>query len=99
MGKLTREALKGIVREVMKEEEDYQKVFRKVMAKYGINSPDELQSDDEKKKFFTTVDTIYKAKTEALVGGQKELDVDGDGKIGGDDLAKLRASKNESKKK
>ena len=95
MGQLTREALKGIVREVMKEEENYQKVFRKVMAKYGINSPDELQSDDEKKKFFTTVDTIYKAKSEGLVGGQKKLDVDGDGKIDGGDLAALRKQKND----
>lgn len=97
MGQLTREALKNIVREVMKEETAYQKVFRKVMAKYGINSPEELQSDEEKKKFFTTVDTIYKAKNEDLVGGQKKLDLDKDGDISADDLAALRAKKNESK--
>lgn len=98
MAKLTREALKGIVREVMKEEEDYQKVFNKVMARYGVNSPDEFKSDEEKKKFFTTVDTIYKAKTEGLTGDQHKLDVDGDGEIEGSDLAKLR-NKNEGKKK
>lgn len=98
MGQLTREALKNIVREVMQEENEYQKVFKKVMAKYGVNSPDELKSDEEKKKFFTTVDTIYKAKSEGLVGNQHKLDVDGDGDISGDDLAKLRA-KNEGKKK
>ena len=98
MAKLTREALKGIVKEVMKEEEDYQKVFNKVMAKYGINSPADLQSDEEKKKFFTTVDTIYKAKTEGLTGNQHKLDTDGDGEIEGSDLAALR-NKNEGKKK
>lgn len=98
MAKLTREALKGIVKGVMKEEEDYQKVFKKVMDKYGISSPADLQSDEEKKKFFTTVDTVYKAKVEGLVGNQHKLDVDGDGDISGDDLAKLRA-KNEGKKK
>lgn len=98
MAKLTREALKGIVKGVMKEEEDYQKVFKKVMDKYGISSPADLKSDEEKKKFFTTVDTVYKAKVEGLVGNQHKLDVDGDGDISGDDLAKLRA-KNEGKKK
>lgn len=98
MAKLTREALKGIVKDVMKEEEDYQKVFKKVMDKYGISSPADLKSDEEKKKFFTTVDTVYKAKVEGLVGNQHKLDVDGDGDISGDDLAKLRA-KNEGKKK
>jgi len=40
-----------------------------------------------------------KIKEAELSGGQKKLDIDKDGDIGGDDLAKLRASKNESKKK
>lgn len=38
------------------------------------------------------------AKMEALVGGQKKLDVDGDGKIEAEDLAKLRASKKADEK-
>ena len=51
---LTREGLKNIVREVMKEEEEYQKVFHKLLNKFGVNSPADL-SDEQKKKFFTAV--------------------------------------------
>jgi hypothetical protein len=39
-----------------------------------------------------------KIKEAELKGGQKKLDVDGDGEIEGSDLAKLR-NKNEGKKK
>jgi hypothetical protein len=60
-------------------------------------------SDMEKKHFFNAVDKAYKAKSEGkltglpeeLTGGQKKLDIDGDGEIEGSDLAKLRAKKNE----
>jgi hypothetical protein len=34
------------------------------MKKFGISSPDELGSDEKKKKFFNYVDTNYKAKAE-----------------------------------
>ena len=62
-------------------------------------------SDEQKEKFFTLVKGIQtelaermKIKEAELSGGQHKLDIDKDGDIGGDDLAKLR-SKNESKKR
>ena len=101
---LTREGLKNIVREVMKEEEEYQKVFHKLLSKFGVNSPADL-SDEQKKKFFTAVKGVQtelaeraKIKEAELTGGQKKLDVDGDGEIEGSDLAKLRAQNEEKKK-
>ena len=101
---LSKEHFKNIVREVMKEEEEYQKIFHKMLGKFGVKSPADL-SDEQKKKFFTMVKGIQtelkeraKIKEAELKGGQKKLDVDGDGEIEGSDLAKLR-SKNESKKK
>lgn len=101
---LTRENLKNIVREVMKEEEEYQKIFHKMMDKFGVNSPAEL-SDEQKKKFFNLVKGVQtelkeraKIKEAELSAGQKKLDVDGDGDIEGSDLAALRAKKNENKK-
>lgn len=101
---LTRENLKNIVREVMKEEGEYQKVFHKLLNKFGVNSPAEL-SDEQKKKFFnlakgvqTELKERQKMKEAELKGGQHKLDVDGDGEIEGSDLAALRAKKNENKK-
>ena len=46
------------------EEGDYEAFFQKAMKKFGISSPDELGSDEEKKKFFNYVDKNYKAKAE-----------------------------------
>ena len=101
---LSREHFKSIVREVMKEESEYQRIFQKMLSKFGVNSPADL-SDEQKKKFFTLVKGIQtelkermKIKEAELSGGQHKLDIDKDGDIGGDDLAKLR-SKNESKKR
>jgi hypothetical protein len=96
--------LKELVRQVVKEEQDYQQLFKHMLDKSGkdINS----MSDEEKKKFFNAVDTAYKAKSEGklrgynenLPGNQEKLDTDKDGEIEGSDLAALR-SKNESVKK
>jgi alpha-tubulin suppressor-like RCC1 family protein len=101
---LSREHFKNIVREVMKEESEYQRIFQKMLSKFGVNSPADL-NDEQKKKFFTLVKGIQtelkermKIKEAELSGGQHKLDIDKDGDIGGDDLAKLR-SKNESKKR
>ena len=89
--------LREFVKQVVREEQDYQQLFKHMLDKTGkdINS----MSDDEKKKFFNAVDTAYKAKSEGrlsgyneaeLTAGQKKIDVDGDGEIEGSDLAKLR---------
>ena len=93
---ITKERLKELVKEVMVEEADYQAFFKKALEKAGKGIND--MNDEEKKAFFNKIDTAWNGrgeKTEALVGGQKELDVDKDGDIEGDDLADLRASKNE----
>ena len=45
-------------------EGDYEEFFQKAMKKFGISSPDELKSDEAKKKFFNYVDKNYKAKAE-----------------------------------
>ena len=92
--------LKELVRQVVKEENDYQQLFKTMLDKYGKSITD--MSDDEKKKFFNAVDTAYKAKSEGrlrgyneaeLTAGQKKIDVDGDGEIEGSDLAALRNKK------
>jgi uncharacterized membrane-anchored protein YhcB (DUF1043 family) len=97
--------LKELVKQVVKEEHDYQQLFKHMLDKTGKSITD--MSDEDKKKFFNAVDTAYKAKSEGrltgyneaeLTAGQKKLDVDGDGEIEGSDLAALRA-KNESVKK
>ena len=89
--------LKELVRQVVKEENDYQQLFKTMLDKYGKSITD--MSDDEKKKFFNAVDTAYKAKSEGrlrgynenLPGNQEKLDTDKDGEIEASDLAKLRA--------
>jgi hypothetical protein len=94
---ISRERLKELVKEVMVEEAEYQAFFKKALEKAGKGIND--MNDDEKKAFFNKVDTAWNGKgekTEALKGDQHKLDVDGDGDIEGDDLADLRASKNEA---
>ena len=95
---ITKSRLKELVKEVMVEENEYQAFFAKALEKSGKSIPS--MSDDEKKAFFNKIDSAWNGKgdkNEALVGGQKELDADKDGDIEGDDLADLRASKNEAK--
>jgi hypothetical protein len=97
--------LKELVRQVVKEENDYQQLFKHMLDKTGkdINS----MGDEEKKKFFNAVDTAYKAKSEGklrgynenLPGNQEKLDTDKDGEIEGSDLAALRAKNEVVKKK
>ncbi len=92
--KISRARLKEIVKEVMVEETEYQQFFQKALDKAGKSIPD--MSEEEKKAFFDKIDSAWNGKgekNEELVGGQKELDVDGDGDIGSDDLADLRAGK------
>ena len=94
---ITRERLKELVKEVMTEESEYQAFFTKALEKAGKGIND--MSDEEKKAFFDKIDSAWNGKgekNEALVGGQKKLDVDKDGDIEADDLADLRAGKNES---
>ena len=89
-----------LIKNVVREEQDYQQLFKHMLDKSGKSIPD--MSDDDKKKFFNAVDTAYKAKSEGklrgyneaeLTAGQKKIDVDKDGEIEGSDLAALRAGK------
>jgi hypothetical protein len=92
--KISRTRLKEIIKGVMTEESEYQAFFQKALDKAGKSIPS--MSEEEKKAFFDKIDSAWNGKgekNEELVGGQKELDVDGDGDIGGDDLADLRAGK------
>ena len=92
--KITRAQLKETLRTIVNEESEYQSFFKSALDKAGKSIPD--MSEDEKKAFFNKIDSAWDAKgekNEALVGGQKELDIDGDGDIGADDLADLRAGK------
>jgi hypothetical protein len=96
--KISRTRLKEIIKGVMTEENEYQAFFAKALEKAGKSIPS--MSDEEKKAFFNKIDSAWNGKgdkNEALVGGQKELDADKDGDIEGDDLADLRASKNEAR--
>jgi hypothetical protein len=49
------------------EEGDYEEFFQSAMKKFGISSPDELGSDEKKKKFFNYIDKNYKAKAEGKI--------------------------------
>jgi hypothetical protein len=94
---ITKSRLKELVKEVMVEENEYQAFFAKALEKAGKGIND--MTDDEKKAFFNKVDGAWNGKgekNEELKGDQHKLDVDKDGDIEGDDLADLRASKNES---
>ena len=95
--------LKELIRQVVKEESDYQQLFKHMLDRTGKSIPD--MSDDEKAKFFQAVDKASKAKSEGrltgyneaeLSAGQKKIDTDGDGEIEGSDLAALRNKKEEN---
>jgi len=62
--------LKELVRQVVKEEQDYQQLFKTMLDKCGKSITD--MSDDEKKKFFNAVDKAYKAKSEGRLKGYNE---------------------------
>ena len=53
--------------------ESYKDKFNATMKKFGIDSLDDLKSDEEKKKFFRAVDNAHDAKNEELTPAQKKL--------------------------
>lgn len=62
--------LKELVRKVVKEESDYQEMFKVMLDKTGKSIPD--MSDSEKKAFFNAVDKAATAKNEGKLRGYKE---------------------------
>ena len=56
--------------------EEYQKFFNAAMKKFKINSPADLKSDEEKKKFYDYVDKNYKGeKDEEMIQLAKEFKI------------------------
>ena len=70
--KITREALKTIVKETMIEESEYQEFFKKALEKAGKSIPD--MSDEEKKKFFNNIEKTWKGKGEKNEISETELE-------------------------
>tara|TARA_Y100000310_G_C20577638_1_gene761263 strand:- start:563 stop:862 length:300 start_codon:yes stop_codon:yes gene_type:complete len=61
------EELKGtikILEDDHDDNEDYQAFFKKALKKFGVASPNEFDSDDEKKKFFDYIDKEWKSDKE-----------------------------------
>lgn len=83
--------LKELVRQVVKEESDYQEMFKAMLDKTGKSLPS--MSDSEKKAFFNAVDKAATAKTEGKLRGYKEGNAFGaavaDAKKDGDDEFKV----------
>ena len=63
--KITREALKTIVKETMIEESEYQDFFKRALEKAGGSIP--KMSEEEKKAFFNKIEKTWKGK-----GAKKE---------------------------
>jgi signal-transduction protein with cAMP-binding, CBS, and nucleotidyltransferase domain len=57
--------LRELIKQVVKEEGDYQDYFKAQLAKTGKSITD--MDDEEKKKFFNSVDAGFKAKDERIV--------------------------------
>lgn len=96
---MNKSELLELIRQVVEEEHDYNKLFAHMLKLTGKSLND--MSDMEKKKFFNAVDKAYDAKNEGRLKGyneelsdkQKQIDVDKDGEIEGSDLAALRSDK------
>jgi len=58
--KITREQLKNIVKETLKEDSEYQKFFKKALEKAGKSLPS--MSDEEKKAFFNKIQKTWKGR-------------------------------------
>jgi hypothetical protein len=58
------EVAQSVAKNIEEENSDYDDFFKKAMKKFGISSPADLKSEEEKKKFFNYVDKNFKAKQE-----------------------------------
>ena len=59
-------SLVDAARQRLEESNDYEVFFAKALKKFGVDSPADFKSDEEKKKFFDYVDANYKGKSEDL---------------------------------
>tara|TARA_Y100000768_G_scaffold203457_1_gene153058 strand:+ start:1054 stop:1800 length:747 start_codon:yes stop_codon:yes gene_type:complete len=53
-------------RKLLQQGADYEEFFKKALKKFGVNSPADFKSDEEKKKFFDYVDKNFKGKSESV---------------------------------
>ena len=70
--KITREALKNIVKETMIEESEYQDFFKRALEKAGGSIP--KMSEEEKKAFFNKIEKTWKGKGEKNEISETELE-------------------------
>ena len=49
-------------RKLLQQGADYEKFFKAALKKFGVSSPADFKSDEEKKKFFDYVDKNYKGE-------------------------------------
>lgn len=89
--KITKEAFKKIVREVMTEESEYQTFFKKALEKTGKSIPD--MSDEEKKAFFNKIDSAWQGKGEKKNEGNAFGAAVSDAKEKGEDEFKVGGEK------
>ena len=73
-------------RKLLQQGADYEEFFKKALKKFGVNSPADFKSDEEKKKFFDYIDKNYKGKSEDIskmqewiaAGGERRRVKEGD---------------------
>ena len=65
------DSLRSMIREIIKEESDYQKFFKTVLDKFDIKSPAELD-DEKKKEFFNYIDKNWNGKSEKGEDGKTD---------------------------
>ena len=68
---MTRAEIKEIAKQVYKEEQDYQQLFKTMLNRTGKDIGS--MSDEEKKKFFNAVDKAYKAKSESKLTDKQPI--------------------------
>jgi len=62
-------------RTVLQNSKDYEEFFKSALKKFGVDSPADFKSDEEKKKFFDYVDANYKGeKSESVKIDESQLD-------------------------
>ena len=60
------------------EQSDYDTFFKKAMKKFGIDSPADLKTEEDKKEFFNYIDKNFKAKNEEVNEEEEDDDDDED---------------------
>ena len=84
------------ITKLFEEKHEYEKFFNAAMKKFKINSPADLKSDEEKKKFFDYIDKNYKSGAEKKTGKEDPTEKDKE-KIG-EELQKQHEFKMQSMK-